>query len=129
MAAHPPGRRGVPTASAWTLVTGVVVAVVVYLSSGPLDDPDVWWHVRLGRLILDTGQIPRHETWSFAAVGRSWTPTAWLSDVLYGALVNAWGYRALIALKVVVCIAVCFAVLWVIRRCAASPPAVAIAFA
>jgi hypothetical protein len=123
------GRRLVPWVSAWTLVTGMVAAVMVYLSSGPLDDPDVWWHVRLGRQILTTHQIPRRETWSFAAQGRPWTPTAWLSDVVYGGLVDAWGYRALIVLKLIVCLAVCLAVLWLIRRTGATPPATALAFA
>src|SRR4051795_8453873 len=118
-----------PAASAWTIVSAFVFSIVIYLSSGPLDDPDVWWHVRLGRFILDTGHLPHHETWSYASLGHAWTPTAWLSDVLYGAVVDEWGYRSLIALKLTVCAAVAFMLLRLIRRTGASAPAVAIAFA
>jgi hypothetical protein len=127
---HEPGhRRRLSPVSAWSMVSAFVFAIVVYLSSGPLDDPDVWWHVRLGRLILDSGHIPSRETWSYASLGHSWTPTAWLSDVVYGGLVNEWGYRSLIALKLAVCAAAALLVLRLIRRTGASTPAVAIAFA
>jgi len=118
-----------PSVPGWTLVVAATFAVVIYLSSGPLNDPDVWWHVRLGRSILDTGHIPHRETWSYASLGHAWTPTAWLSDVTYGFLVDQWGYRSLIALKLAVCAAVAVMLLRLIRRTGASSPAVAFAFA
>ncbi|HET6815613.1 MAG TPA: hypothetical protein VFH66_00095 [Mycobacteriales bacterium] len=113
---------------AWTIVTGLVFGLLVYLSSGPLDDPDVWWHVRLGRQILDTHHLPHREVWSFAALGHAWTPTAWLSDVVYGGLVDLAGWRALIFLKLVVCAITAWLVLRLARRTGASPAAVTFAF-
>lgn len=118
----------VPAVPAWTAITGLVFGLLVYLSSGPLDDPDVWWHVRLGKQILHTHHLPHHEAWSYAALGHDWTPTAWLSDVVYGGLVDLAGLRALIFLKLVVCAVAAWVILRLVRRTGASPAAVALAF-
>jgi hypothetical protein len=91
-------------------------------------DPDVWWHVRLGRQIIATHTIPHHETWSFAALGHVWTPTAWLSDVVYGATTNAFGWRGLIFLKLIVCVAAAVLLWRLIRRADAGPIPSAVAY-
>jgi hypothetical protein len=71
----------------------------------PLRDPDIWWHVRLGELILHDG-IPHHEIWSYTILGRDWHPTAWLSDVALASLHDAGGWRAIVLFKVLASAAV-----------------------
>lgn len=105
-----PGKLGRP--SLWSVFTALVAGMVLFESAGPLSDPDVWWHIRLGRQILATHRIPHSETWSYAALGHVWRPTAWLSDVVYGGVFNTFGYSGVIALKVVVCAAF----LWQLHR-------------
>src|SRR4051812_1354537 len=115
--------------SMWSIVAAVVAVAALWSTSGPLGDPDVWWHVRLGRQIITTHAIPHHETWSFAALGRTWTPTAWLSDVVFGATTNALGYRGLIFLKLTVCAVAAFMLWRLIRRAGAGPIAASLAYA
>jgi hypothetical protein len=66
----------------------------------PVADPDVFWHVRTGQLILDEG-IPRVEPWAFTAIGREWVPTAWLSDLAMALAHAGIGWRGLILFKLV----------------------------
>ncbi len=47
-----------------------------------LFDPDYFWHLATGRLILETGRIPSVEPFSFTWAGRPWVPDQWLADVL-----------------------------------------------
>jgi hypothetical protein len=54
----------------------------------PLIDGDVFWHIRAGEEILDTGSVPRVDTWSIVGAGKEWTSQDWLSNV-----VLAIGYR------------------------------------
>jgi hypothetical protein len=82
-----PRRR--PRISVWTLLTTFAGGASLIEVVGPLNDPDIWWHVRTGQLILDTGAVPHTEPWAFAAISRPWVPNAWLSDALL-----ALGYRA-----------------------------------
>jgi hypothetical protein len=48
----------------------------------PLIDGDVWWHIRAGTEILETGRISGVDTWSIAGEGMRWTSQDWLSNVL-----------------------------------------------
>jgi hypothetical protein len=47
-----------------------------------LFDPDYFWHIATGRLILETGRIPSVDPFSFTWAGRPWIPDQWLSDVV-----------------------------------------------
>jgi hypothetical protein len=92
----PTRRSGVDV---WTALAAAVAATFVVGATRPLADPDVWWHVRTGDLILGHG-IPRTEPWAYTALGRHWTPTSWLSDVIFAAVHTGLGWRGLILLKV-----------------------------
>jgi len=91
-----PARRGV---DAWVWFAVVVGGIFLAGAARSLADPDVWWHVRTGQLILDEG-IPRSEPWAFTALGRPWVPTAWLSDVIFALVQDVLGWRGLIVAKV-----------------------------
>jgi hypothetical protein len=91
-------------------------AVGVVAAARPLSDPDIWWHVRLGRQILANHALPHVETWSFTAAGLPWRPTAWLSDVVIGATYNALGYRGIMVLKLAFAVIVLAVLAWTLLR-------------
>jgi hypothetical protein len=100
--ARPSLRRYVSagTIPLWRLLAIVAAAGGVLLATRPLADPDIWWHVRLGDLIRDSG-VPHRELWSYPILGRPWHPTAWLTDVLLSGLHEVGGWRAIVLFKVV----------------------------
>ncbi len=57
----------------------------------PLEDPDFWWHIKTGELILQNQQIPHFDTYSFTASGRPWIAHEWLSELVLFLLYNAGG--------------------------------------
>lgn len=59
-------------------------------------DPDVWWHLRTGQIILQTGQVPHADLYSFTRLGQPWIDHEWLSQVLIYSLFRTGGYSALI---------------------------------
>ncbi|HET9879878.1 MAG TPA: hypothetical protein VFQ81_11330, partial [Candidatus Limnocylindria bacterium] len=79
----------------------------------PLIDPDVWWHIRAGEEVLDTGAIPRVDTWSLTAAGQPWTSQDWLSNVLLalGYRLGPWG-MTLLSLAYALLAVVAFVILW-----------------
>jgi len=46
-------------------------------------DPDLWWHLRTGEWIVQTGQVPHNDPFSFTRAGRPWVSHEWLSEVLF----------------------------------------------
>ena len=95
----PPGRAQGITRSAWSILA-LTVAVTTWatVSTQPVSDPDVWWHVRTGHRILSDG-IPRTEEWAFTALGNRWIPTAWLSDCLFAVLHEWGGWGGILAIR------------------------------
>ncbi len=69
------------------------VMVVIVLAKG-LTDPDFFTHVRTGQLIVDTGQIPTTDPFSFTWNGQPWTLHEWLSEVLMYLLISSVGALA-----------------------------------
>jgi hypothetical protein len=57
-------------------------------------DPDMWWHLRTGELIWNSG-IPRHDPFSFTVTGGAWTTHEWLSEAFMWALYAAGGLKLL----------------------------------
>ena len=48
-----------------------------------LIDGDVFWHIRAGEEILDSGSVSRVDTWSIVGKGMEWTSQDWLSNVCW----------------------------------------------
>ncbi|MEP6960973.1 MAG: hypothetical protein ABI995_02785 [Acidobacteriota bacterium] len=70
---------------------------LVFWSCAPrFDDPDLWWHLKLGETIWTTHQIPAIDQFSFTAYGHPWIAHEWLSQVMMYGLYNTAGYSGLL---------------------------------
>jgi hypothetical protein len=60
-------------------------------------DPDLWWHLRTGKWIVETGHVPHTDPFSFTQTGKPWVSHEWLTEVVFYEL---WGYGGAAALIV-----------------------------
>jgi hypothetical protein len=67
-----------------------------------LRDPGIGWHLMTGRRILDTGQIPIADVFSFTATGTEWVSFYWLFEVLAASLEAIGGLPLFTAATVLV---------------------------
>src|SRR2546429_2043031 len=101
----------------WLLFTAIFSLAAV-----PPLDPDLWWHLANGRLIITTGSIPHVDLYSFSAADHTWVMHEWLTDLSMYLLYQAGGLPLLVALfaGVVAASAVCLYLL--LRRSDLHPP-------
>jgi hypothetical protein len=59
-------------------------------------DPDVWWHLRTGELMLQNHSLFHTDPYSFTRFGQPWINHEWLSEVLLFSLYRATGFGGLI---------------------------------
>jgi len=59
-------------------------------------DPDLWWHLRTGQWIVETGHVPHSDPFSFTHAGYPWISHEWLSEVVFYELWEHAGPPALI---------------------------------
>lgn len=80
-----------------TLSVGAIAATI-----GPLRDPDLYWHIRLGEELLDGVSIyDAGRDWSFAPVQYTWVSTQWIVELLFAGLENVAGFSGLIAYRTI----------------------------
>jgi hypothetical protein len=59
-------------------------------------DPDLWWHLKTGQLIIESKSVPHTDPFSFTRVGQPWIAHEWLSEVLIYSLWRVAGWAGLI---------------------------------
>jgi hypothetical protein len=79
--------RGIPASA--IAVAAFFALVALPRPAIPLIDGDVYWHIRAGEAVIDTGSVPRIDTWSIVGEGMRWISQDWGSNVLF-----ALGWRA-----------------------------------
>jgi hypothetical protein len=80
-------------------VAGIALAIVTGLVAAsalrPIWDPDVGWHLALGRTIVEQRSVPDAEPFTHTARGAPMVAHEWASQVVYHAVVEAAGVRGL----------------------------------
>src|SRR5438105_15470662 len=62
------------------VLRGLLFVAIFSLAAVPPLDPDLWWHLANGRLILTTASVPHVDVYSFSAAGQPSVMHEWLAD-------------------------------------------------
>ena len=67
------------------LLCAFLSVVAVWSARNRFNDPDLWWHLKVGELIWQTGELPQSDTLSYTTDGHAWIAHEWLVEVvMYG---------------------------------------------
>ncbi len=110
-----------PTIAGWALA-----AALAFLALRPVDTPDLWWHLSMGRATWEAGSLTYPDPVALGGEigesGREYVNVVWLFDVPLYLLHRAGGLVA-VNLLVAALGAACFAVAWLLSRDIAGPAA------
>ncbi len=90
-------RRGTEITFAAVLLFGLLA-----VTARNAVDPDLWWHLRTGQWIVETGHVPHVDPFSFTRAGQAWVSHEWLSEVVFYELWKHGGAAALIVFSAIV---------------------------
>ena len=73
-----------PRASRWLdgLCLCVAGAVAFVLALGAFDEPDLYWHLAVGRHVAEHGAVPTTNLWSYTAPEHPFAATSWLYGLI-----------------------------------------------
>jgi hypothetical protein len=72
------------------------LAVLTVLTVGKrFDDPDVWWHLKVGEIIWTTHSIPSVDLFSYTTANHAWVAHEWLAEAAIFAAYLTGGYTGL----------------------------------
>ncbi|HVB29283.1 MAG TPA: hypothetical protein VNG91_05665 [Terriglobia bacterium] len=80
------------------LMGALLVGAAVFASRLNLPDPDLWWHVAIGKHILATHAVPTSDAHSFTVPGAPWMAYEWLGEVVMAASALLGGLQGMTAL-------------------------------
>jgi len=89
-----------------------ILPIAFYLSITP---HDYWFYVRVGKDIIQTGAVPTVDTFSYTYPGRPIFYQPWLSAVVFW-FAHSLGGATLTFLIRGLCIAIAYALIWIIMR-------------
>lgn len=69
--------------------------LAVFASPAVLKCGDTYWHIKIGQVMLERGELLRHDIFSHTAYGKPWIAHEWLSELLMGAIFNVGGLPGL----------------------------------
>ncbi|MFZ0684360.1 MAG: hypothetical protein WAM89_02355 [Terriglobales bacterium] len=107
----------IPVFSRARLFSGVLLLGLLGMTARNAIDPDLWWHLRAGQWIVETGHVPHVDSFSFTRAGQPWVAHEWLSEVVFYELWKLGGPVALIVFSALVTSAGFMVLFW---RCAAQ---------
>lgn len=80
-------------------------------ANGLLSDAATGFHIRTGEWILDHGNLPYQDPFSFSKPGQTWFAWEWLADLLFAALFRLGGLKAIVLFSAIVLASCCWLIL------------------
>ncbi len=62
----------------------------------PLGDPDLWWHITVGKWILAHHTIPVQDHWNLFGVGKAWRAYSWSNEIIFALVDQFYGLNGLV---------------------------------
>lgn len=86
----------------------------------PVGDPDLWWHITVGRWIIAHHTVPRVDYWNLFAAGHPWMAYSWSNEVVYALVDSLWGGEGLARLQLALAIILALSMQYLLGLCAGS---------
>jgi len=64
---------------------------ILAICIGPVQDPDFWWHVRIGQWMVDHGRLPSTDIFTYTVPNHVWTDHEYLTEVAMWLVYHAAG--------------------------------------
>lgn len=78
------------------LVALAAFVVVLVEGIGLMNDPDIYWHIVVGRWILAHHAVPHIGVFSYTKPDAPWVAHEWLAETIMASLYDVWGWNGLV---------------------------------
>jgi hypothetical protein len=99
------------------IITWVLVAILLgtYICL-PLGDPDLWWHIVVGRWILSHKALPTVDYWNMFSGTTPWRAYSWSHEIVFAWVDRIWGVAGLARLQLILAVVLAAGLQWVMGR-------------
>jgi hypothetical protein len=83
-------------------IATILLCGLLAITARDAGDPDLYWHLRTGQWIIESGHVPHSDPFSFTRAGHAWISHEWLSELAFYELWKHGGAAALIIFSAIV---------------------------
>lgn len=83
----------------WAFLGLFLAASLCAVNLQTMVDPDLFWHLRAGKDIVEAGHPVLPDSWNYLFGGKVWVNQQWLTQILMVSAFQAFGYGGLVLLK------------------------------
>ncbi|MER9236582.1 hypothetical protein NKI56_31970 [Mesorhizobium sp. M0622] len=94
------------------LAAVVIAAALLGFATSLLQDPDSWWHIKVGTDLLASRTFPTVDAYSYTFAGHPWIAKEWLGQVLLALAYKAGGWNGVVLLAVAAIALTVFLMSW-----------------
>lgn len=76
-----------------------LILVTSFYIVGPVVDPDLWWHITVGKWIIAQREIPSVDHWNLFGAGLPWRAYSWSFEIPVAWIDGHFGESGLMAVK------------------------------
>jgi hypothetical protein len=98
------------------LIWVLVYSIPTFQAMLPVDDPDLWWHLRTGQWILEHGYVPMVDSFSIYGMGKPWVAYSWLFEIILYVIYSMSGLVGIVIFTAVMSLLIALVVHRLIRR-------------
>jgi len=98
------------------LILSLLYLILPIRAMQPTNDPDIWWHLRIGQWIAEHGAVPITDHFSSYGMGKPWIAYSWLFDLLVYGLYRAFGLVGLVLYSVILSLMITAALHALVRK-------------
>lgn len=84
----------------------------------PVGDPDLWWHIAVGRWIIAHKSVPTIDYWNMFSDDTPWRAYSWSHEVVFAWVDRVWGAVGLARLQLILAITLTASLQWIMGRLA-----------
>lgn len=81
----------------------------------PVDDPDVWWHLRTGEWIVRAGWVPTTDPFSSFGYQKPWIAYSWLFELILYGVHSVFGLQGIVFFTVTLALLIALALHRLVR--------------
>ena len=103
-----------------SLLVVMLLTVIFAVAHKGMADPDIWWHLRNAQYLMQHGQLPRYDLYSFTVAGHPWINHEWLAEIPYYLAWRSGGFLGLKILELVLLSSIFMGLLYLCYRASSN---------
>ena len=98
------------------IAVAITFAVALIFCIKQVSEPDVWWQIRTGQYIIENGEIPDTDVFSYTYAGDPWLNVKWLTEVFMAFSSDTFGPEFLMIHQTLAILSICVLLLLTAKR-------------